>query len=45
MQARTTGRVGRALAFAGLLFLAPALARAEIDFGVRGGLYSDADAG
>jgi hypothetical protein len=30
---------------AGLLFLVPALARAQFDVGVRGGFYSDASAG
>ncbi|HKI00938.1 MAG TPA: hypothetical protein VKK31_03060 [Thermoanaerobaculia bacterium] len=41
---KRTGRATRTLAFAGFFLLIPALAHAEIDFGVRGGLYSDADA-
>jgi hypothetical protein len=46
MNGKTTGRVARALAVAGFfLFLAPGLARADVDFGVRGGFYSDAEAG
>jgi hypothetical protein len=44
MFGKTTGRVVWLLAVAGL-FLGPGIARAEIDFGVRGGLYSDAEAG
>src|SRR4030095_15239327 len=44
MFGKTTGRVVWVLAVAGL-FLIPAIGRAEIDFGVRGGFYSDADAG
>jgi hypothetical protein len=44
MFGKTTGRVVWILAVAGL-FLIPGMARAEIDFGVRGGFYSDADAG
>ena len=43
MIGKTTGRVVWMLAVAGL-FLIPGTARAEIDFGVRGGFYSDADA-
>jgi hypothetical protein len=43
MTGKTKGRVLCALALAGLL-LAPAAANA-IDFGVRGGFYSDAEAG
>ncbi len=43
MNEKTTGRVVRALALAGLL-LVPCAANA-IDFGVRGGFYSDAEAG
>lgn len=44
---KTTGRAVWLLTVAGLfLFLMnPASAHAQIDFGVRGGLYSDADAG
>jgi hypothetical protein len=45
MYPRTTGRLTRTLTLAGLFLLAPALAHAQIDFGVRGGLYSDAEAG
>ncbi|HKH49894.1 MAG TPA: hypothetical protein VKM72_35015 [Thermoanaerobaculia bacterium] len=41
---RTTGRVVWMLAVAGLLIM-PGLAQADVDFGVRGGFYSDADAG
>jgi hypothetical protein len=41
---KTTGRVVGMLAMAGL-FLIPASASAEVDFGVRGGFYNDADAG
>ena len=44
MFGKTTGRVVWILAVASL-FLIPGTARAEIDFGVRGGFYSDADAG
>ena len=45
MFGKTAGRAVRVLAMAGL-FLVPSLAAAaEIDFGVRGGLYSDAEAG
>lgn len=44
MFGKTTGRVVWVLAVAGL-FLIPGVSRAEIDFGVRGGFYSDADAG
>lgn len=40
---RTTGRIARALAVTGLLLL-PGAANA-VDFGVRGGFYSDAEAG
>lgn len=40
----TTGRVARVLAVASL-FLIPTAAQAEIDFGVRGGFYNEADAG
>jgi hypothetical protein len=43
MFGKTTGRVVWMLAFAVLLM--PGIARAEIDLGVRTGLYSDADAG
>ena len=45
MIGKTTGRVARLVAVAGLLFLAPGIARAQLDFGVRGGFYNDADAG
>ena len=45
MHTRTPGFVTRALALAACLSLAPALAQAQIDFGVRGGFYSDAEAG
>lgn len=46
MIGKTTACVARALTVAGFLFfLVPGLASAQIDFGVRGGLYSDADAG
>jgi hypothetical protein len=45
MIGKTTAWVVRILAIAGFLFLVPGLAEAQIDFGVRGGLYSDADAG
>jgi hypothetical protein len=41
---KTTGRAVWLLTVASL-FLIPATARAQIDFGVRGGFYSDADAG
>lgn len=41
---RTTGRVVWMLALAGL-FVLPGLAQAQVDFGVRGGFYNDADAG
>src|SRR5689334_8875388 len=45
MFGKTTGRAVQVLAMAGL-FLVPSLAAAaDIDFGVRGGLYSDAEAG
>lgn len=44
MFGKTTGRGVWVLAVAGL-FLIPGIGRAEIDFGVRGGFYSDADAG
>jgi hypothetical protein len=45
MFGKTTGRVVWMLAVSGL-FLTPALTQAQgIDFGVRGGLYSDAEAG
>lgn len=46
MPGKTTGRVVWRLAVAGL-FLVPALAEAQfdIDLGIRGGLYSDAEAG
>jgi hypothetical protein len=44
MIARKLGPVAGALAVAGL-FLIPAMAGAEVDFGVRGGFYNDADAG
>lgn len=46
MSEKTTGRVVRVLAIA-MFFLAlvPAAGRADVDFGVRGGLYSDAEAG
>lgn len=46
MLGKTTGRVVWMLAVTGL-FLVPALAEAQrdIDLGVRGGLYSDAEAG
>lgn len=44
MIAKTLGRVAGALAVAGL-FLIPSTARADLDFGVRGGFYDDADAG
>jgi hypothetical protein len=40
---KTTGAIVGALAVA--LFLIPGPAHAELDFGVRGGLYSDAEAG
>ncbi len=43
MFAKTTGRVVWMLAVIGLCL--PGIAQAEIDFGVRGGLYSDAEAG
>ena len=45
---RTTTRTALGIAFAGffLMFLVPAVAGAvDVDFGVRAGLYSDADAG
>jgi hypothetical protein len=41
---KTTGRAAWTLALA-TLFLIPALAQAQVDFGVRGGFYSDASAG
>ena len=41
---KTTGRVVGMLAMAGL-FLIPGSAGAEVDFGVRGGVYNDAEAG
>jgi hypothetical protein len=44
MRGTTIGRAVGALAFAGF-FLLPGLAHAQLDFGVRGGFYSDADAG
>jgi hypothetical protein len=44
MFGKTTTCVARALAIAGFL-LVPGLAYAQVDFGVRGGFYSDADAG
>jgi hypothetical protein len=44
MFGETTTRVARALAVAGFLLL-PGLAHAQVDFGVRGGFYNDADAG
>lgn len=44
MMGKKLGSVAGALAVA-CLFLVPAGARAEVDFGVRGGLYSDAEAG
>jgi hypothetical protein len=44
MIAKKLGRVAGVLAVAGL-FLIPSTARAELDFGVRGGFYDDADAG
>lgn len=44
MNRKTTGRVVWALALTAL-FLAPSLANAEVDFGIRGGFYSDAEAG
>jgi hypothetical protein len=44
MIAKKLGCVAGALAVAGL-FLIPSTARAELDFGVRGGFYDDADAG
>ena len=43
MFGKTTKCVGL-LAVAGL-FLIPGIARADVDFGVRGGFYNDADAG
>jgi hypothetical protein len=47
MNGKTTGRVARAFAVAVFfLVFVPGLGRAaDIDFGVRGGFYSDADAG
>jgi hypothetical protein len=44
MIAKMLGRVAGALAVAGL-FLIPSTAKADLDFGVRGGFYNDADAG
>jgi hypothetical protein len=44
MIAKKLGRVAGALAVAGL-FLIPSTAKADLDFGVRGGFYNDADAG
>jgi hypothetical protein len=44
MIAKKLGRVAGALAVAGL-FLIPSTAKADLDFGVRGGFYDDADAG
>jgi hypothetical protein len=41
---KTMGRVVWTLALA-TLFLIPGVARAQVDFGVRAGFYSDADAG
>lgn len=45
MHPRTSRFLTQALIFAACLSLVPAIARAEVDFGVRAGLYSDADAG
>lgn len=45
MNPRTTGWIAGALALASLFLCAPTPARAEVDFGVRGGIYNDADAG
>jgi hypothetical protein len=44
MIAKSLCRVAGALAVAGL-FLIPSTAKADLDFGVRGGFYDDADAG
>lgn len=44
MKGKQFASVAWALAVA-CLFLVPAGARAEVDFGIRGGLYSDAEAG
>jgi hypothetical protein len=45
MYTKTIRESARVLAMASLLFLVPALARAQFDVGVRGGFYSDASAG
>jgi len=44
MFAKKLSRVAGALAVAGLFFI-PSTAKANLDFGVRGGFYDDADAG
>ncbi|HWM92189.1 MAG TPA: hypothetical protein VN493_15600 [Thermoanaerobaculia bacterium] len=44
MNTKKLGSVAWALAVA-CLFLVPSASRAEVDFGIRGGLYSDAEAG
>jgi hypothetical protein len=44
MFGKTTVRIAGALAVAAL-FLLPGSAQAQLDFGVRGGFYNDADAG
>jgi hypothetical protein len=45
MYGKSIRESARVLALASLLFLVPALARAQFDVGVRGGFYSDASAG
>lgn len=45
MHLRTMKFTAKALILATFFFLAPAVAQAQVDFGVRGGLYSDAEAG
>jgi hypothetical protein len=46
MKTTTRAALGAAFAAFFLMFLTPAVSRAiDVDFGVRGGLYSDADAG
>jgi hypothetical protein len=45
LSGKTIRESARVLAMASLLFLVPALARAQFDVGVRGGFYSDASAG
>lgn len=45
MHLRTMKFMAKALTLATSVFLAPSVAQAQVDFGVRGGFYSDAEAG